>query len=145
MRLWRIVAWLCLSFALLAIHGFGAGYLSPSYSKDASPAADTQRRGFQVAFSPGSRDAAGHFMGGTEMRTLVAHAGMLFAGNGYWMDEPGPEGMQGAEILVLDRPGGRWRVDHAFDKETRRKPAPPRCRRHGRGSFRDRRERQAIG
>ncbi len=118
MRLWRIVTWLCLSFALLAIHGFGAGYLSPSYSMDASPAADTQRPGFRVAFSPGSRDAAGHFMGGTEMRALVAHAGMLFAGNGYWMDEPGPEGMQGAEILVLDRPGGRWRVDHAFDEET---------------------------
>jgi hypothetical protein len=55
-------------------------------------------------------------MGGTEMRSLVAHAGMLFAGNGYWKDEPGPEGFQGAEILVLDRPGGQWRVDHDFDE-----------------------------
>jgi len=55
-------------------------------------------------------------MGGTEMRTLVAHAGKLFAGNGYWKDRPGPEGFQGAEILVLDRPDGQWRVDHDFDE-----------------------------
>jgi poly(A) polymerase len=114
----QTLTWLRLSFALLAIYGFGAGLVSPSYSQDAAGAATAQRQGFQAAFSPGSRDAAGHFMGGTEMRTLVAHAGKLFAGNGYWMDEPGPEGMQGAEILVLDRPGGRWRVDHAFEEWT---------------------------
>jgi len=102
--------------ALLTICGFGADLLSPSYAQDATGVADTQGPGFQVSFLPGSRDQAGHFMGGAEMRTLVAHAGKLFAGNGYWMDEPGPEGRQGAEILVLDRPGGRWRVDHAFDE-----------------------------
>jgi hypothetical protein len=82
--------------------------LSPSYSQD------TERRGFEVSYSPGSLDAAGNFMGGTEIRSLVAHAGKLFAGNGYWKDQPGPEGFHGAEILVLDRPGGRWRVDHDF-------------------------------
>jgi hypothetical protein len=114
----RTLTWACLSLALLAIYGFGADLLSPSYSQDAAGVADTQGRGFQVSFLQGSRDAAGHFMGGTEMRTLVAHAGKLFAGNGYWMDEPGPEGMQGAEILVLDQPGERWRVDHAFDEST---------------------------
>jgi hypothetical protein len=114
----RTLTWRRLSFALLAIYAFGAGLLSPSYSQDAASAANTQGRGFVVSFSPGSRDAAGHFMGGTEMRSLVAHAGRLFAGNGYWMDEPGPEGLQGAEILVLDRPGGPWRVDHAFEDST---------------------------
>ena len=76
-------------------------------------------------------------MGGTEMRTLVAHAGKLFAGNGYWMDEPGPEGMQGAEILVLDRPGGPWRVDDAFeesrsdDSDAGPAPSPTRLQRAG--------------
>ncbi len=55
-------------------------------------------------------------MGGTEIRSLVGHAGKLFAGNGYWEDEPGSEGFQSAEVLVLDRPDGRWRVDHAFDE-----------------------------
>jgi hypothetical protein len=112
----RTLTWARLSLALLAISSFGAGYLSPSYAEDAASVADSQGQGFQVAFLPGSRDQAGHFMGGTEMRTLVAHAGKLFAGNGYWIDEPGPEGMQGAEILVLDRPRGPWRVDHAFEE-----------------------------
>src|SRR5207248_10862981 len=50
------------------------------------------------------------------MRLLVPHAGRLYAGNGYWEDRPGPEGLQGAQILVLDTPGGRWRVDHAFEE-----------------------------
>ena len=112
----RTLTWARLSLALLTISGFGAGYLSPSYGEDAAGVADTQGRGFQVTFQPGSRDQAGHFMGGTEMRTLVAHAGKLFAGNGYWKDRPGPEGFQGAEILVLDRPDGQWRVDHDFDE-----------------------------
>ena len=56
-------------------------------------------------------------MGDTEMRVLTTHAGKLYAGNGYWEDQPGPEGLQGAEILVLDSPGARWRVDHFFDEQ----------------------------
>jgi hypothetical protein len=71
---------------------------------------------FQISFAAGSRDTAGHFAGGTEMRLLTAHAGKLYAGNGYWEDRPGPEGRQGAQILVLDRPGAPWRVDHAFEE-----------------------------
>src|SRR6516162_4453093 len=71
---------------------------------------------FQVSFAAGSSDSAGRFMGGTEIRVLAAHGGMLYAGNGYWEDRPGPEGLQGAQILVLDGPGARWRVDHDFDE-----------------------------
>jgi hypothetical protein len=55
-------------------------------------------------------------MGGTEIRILTAHAGKLYAGNGYWEDRPGPEGLQGAQILVLDGSGAHWRVDHSFDE-----------------------------
>jgi hypothetical protein len=62
----------------------------------------------------GSRDDAGRLMGGTEMRVLAAHAGRLYAGNGYWEDQPGPEGLQGAQILILDEPSARWRVDYGF-------------------------------
>jgi hypothetical protein len=69
---------------------------------------------FQVSFAAGSSDQAGRFAGGTEMRLLTSHGGRLYAGNGYWEDRPGPEGLQAAQILVLDAPGGRWRVDHAF-------------------------------
>ncbi len=53
-------------------------------------------------------------MGGTELRALVAHAGRLYAGNGYWMDSPGSEGRQGAQILALDGRDAQWRVDQSF-------------------------------
>ena len=89
------------AFACAAIAVFGR----PSLAED-----------FQVSFAAGSSDAAGRFAGGTEMRLLAAHDGRLYAGNGYWEDRPGPEGAQGAQILVLDGPGGRWRVEHAFEE-----------------------------
>ena len=73
-------------------------------------------RAFDISYSAGARDAAGSFMGGTEIRVLTAHGGKLYAGNGYWEDRPGPEGIQGAQILVLDGPLAQWRVDHAFDE-----------------------------
>src|SRR5260370_835953 len=68
---------------------------------------------FQLSFAAGSTDGAGRFMGGTELRVLAVHGGKLYAGNGYWEDRPGP---QGAQILVLDGSGARWRVEHAFDE-----------------------------
>jgi hypothetical protein len=71
---------------------------------------------FQLSFAAGSRDSAGNFLGGTEVRLLTGHGSKLYAGNGYWEDRPGPEGPQGAQILVLDESGARWRVDHSFDE-----------------------------
>ena len=88
----------------------------PSISLVAIVAAAALPAGFAVSFQAGSRDDAGRFMGGTEMRVLAAHAGKLFAGNGYWEDTPGPEGRQGSQILILDAPGARWQVDHDFDE-----------------------------
>jgi hypothetical protein len=101
-------------FALALIASFAA-VLSPGFCQDAPSVADKSQAGFQVSYSPGSRDVRRYFMGGTEVRALVAHGGKLFAGNGYWMDQPGSEGVVNAQILVLDRPGGTWRVDHAFE------------------------------
>jgi hypothetical protein len=77
----------------------------------APPAGDA----FQLSYIAGTRDAAGHFMGGTELRNLTVHDGKLYAGLGYWEDRPGFEGPQGATILVLDGPSASWRVDHVFD------------------------------
>src|SRR5262249_8950314 len=79
---------------------------------------------FEAAFAPGQRDDSGRFIGGTEMRVLARHGGKLYAGNGYWEDRPGPEGSQGAQILVLDRAGGRWQGDQGFD--ARMAPGHPR-------------------
>jgi hypothetical protein len=75
-------------------------------------------QGFDVSYTAGDRDAAGRFMGGTELRNLAAHGGRLYAANGYWMDRPGPEGRQPAQILVLDGPAARWRVEHSLDERT---------------------------
>ena len=56
-------------------------------------------------FRAGTRDSAGRFMGGTELFTLVSHAGKLWASIGYYWDEPGGDPSPGAQVLVLDRPG----------------------------------------
>jgi hypothetical protein len=81
--------------------------MAPAYAADPSPV-------FEVSYAAGTTDGAGRFMGGTEIRNLVAHDGKLFAANGYWEDrQPGKPGPQ---ILVLDAPGQPWRVDHEFDE-----------------------------
>ncbi len=87
---------------LLIFFGPAAAIVSACTSQQAATVAGAPPGAFEVSFAPGSRDDAGRFMGGTEMRVLAAHAGKLYAGNGYWEDRPGPEGLQGSEILVLD-------------------------------------------
>jgi poly(A) polymerase len=79
-------------------------------------AAQSAEPPYEVSYAAGPSDASGRFLGGTELRVLTAHAGRLYAGNGYWEDRPGPEGPQGAAILVLDSPGASWRVEHVFDE-----------------------------
>ena len=103
-----------LGLALLALLGAGVIAAAPGGAQD-SAGGGAKPEGFELSFAPGGRDAAGRFMGGTEIRSLVAHGGKLYAGNGYWEDRPGSEGPQGAQILVLDRPDGEWRVDQTFD------------------------------
>lgn len=80
--------------------------LAPSAARAQSPS---------VSYAAGGRDAAGRFMGGTELRNLVGFQGRLYAGNGYWMDRPEAEGLQPAEVLALDGPGAGWRVDHQLE------------------------------
>lgn len=105
-----------LSLRLLILAGCAGAVVSVCQSRVSESVAQTPQGLFAVSFMPGSRDDAGRFMGGTEMRVLAAHAGRLYAGNGYWEDRPGPEGLQGAQILVLDGPAARWRVDQDFDE-----------------------------
>ena len=104
-------------FRRLIVLASVAALVLGSHSQEPASVAATLEGGFEVSFVPGSRDDAGRFIGGTEMRVLAAHGGKLYAGNGYWEDRPGPEGLQGAEILVLDTPVTRWRVDHVFDEQ----------------------------
>jgi hypothetical protein len=102
---------------LLILLASAAALVSVCHSQEPARLVRALQGSFEVLFVPGSRDDAGRFMGGMEMRVLTTHAGKLYAGNGYWEDQPGPEGLQGAEILVLDSPGARWRVDHFFDEQ----------------------------
>jgi len=82
----------------------------------AGSAQPPEDRAFTLSYAAGSRDAAGRFMGGTELRNLAAYQGKFYAGVGYWEDRPGVEGRQGAAILVLDAPAAAWRVEHVFDE-----------------------------
>src|SRR6516162_6752614 len=91
------------SIRLLIVSGCAAAFVSVWLSQVSTSVAQGSQDAFAVSFMAGSRDDTGRFMGGTEMRVLTAHAGRLYAGNGYWEDQPGPEGPQGAQILVLDR------------------------------------------
>jgi hypothetical protein len=85
----------------------------------AAPCAQVRADDFQISFAAGSPDAAA---GGTEMRLLTAHAGRLYAGNGYWEDRPGRKGCRaqvcprraGHAVAGRSRveerlPSGQWR------------------------------------
>jgi len=77
----------------------------------AAPGQSRPAGGWEQVFRPGKGDGA---VGGTEILHLVAHKGRLFAGNGYWMDPRGPANTPWAQVLVLDSPGGAWKVDLAM-------------------------------
>jgi hypothetical protein len=79
-------------------------------------AAHSTPPGFRQVFQAGTRDTAGRFMGGTIMAALVPHDGKLFAVNGFTWDQPGSDPAPGAQVLVLDRPGGDWRLDLELKK-----------------------------
>jgi hypothetical protein len=69
---------------------------------------------FSRNYTPGSRDENGQYMGGTETTHLVAHDGKLWAGIGYWRDNPGGEPSPGAQVLVKSRSQDPWVVDHSW-------------------------------
>ncbi|RME90514.1 MAG: hypothetical protein D6766_13170, partial [Verrucomicrobia bacterium] len=69
-------------------------------------------------YRAGTYDDHGNFMGGTELMSLVAHKGRLYAGNGYWNDErwkgPSDDPFPGPQVLVKDAADAPWRQDVAF-------------------------------
>lgn len=78
---------------------------------------DFVRLKFRQDYPVGTRDAGSNHLGGTEMESLVAHAGMLFAANGYWQDIAGADPVMGAQILVKESATGTWRQDMHFGAE----------------------------
>ena len=72
-------------------------------------------------FTSGSTNGGGQVLGGTELMSLAAHKGVLFAGTGSRMNQPYPtnpvvlrDDWVGAQILFKDTPGSPWRVDPAM-------------------------------
>lgn len=59
---------------------------------------------FVPSYRAGARDEADQFAGGTEMRLLAAHAGKLYAGNGYREERPGGTGGKVRKSWFLVRP-----------------------------------------
>jgi hypothetical protein len=74
---------------------------------------------FSRDYVPGTRDAKGRFMGGTETMRLVAHDGKLFAGLSYWTDQRGDDPRPGAQILVKRGPETPWEVSREFPNSLR--------------------------
>jgi hypothetical protein len=72
------------------------------------------RLAFTRDYVPGTKDANGQFMGGTEAMWLAGHDGKLFAAIGYGQDRPGNDPKPGAQVLRKDAPEAPWHVDHQF-------------------------------
>lgn len=53
-------------------------------------------------------------MNATEIMDLVPHGGKLYASTSQWK-ESDPETPKASALRVLDRPKGKWRVDHQFN------------------------------
>jgi len=70
------------------------------------------------------RDTAIGIIGGTEARALAGMDGRLYAGIGYWSDsqEANPE-LPGGQVLALDSPTSKWRVDLNLDERIKTGPA----------------------
>jgi hypothetical protein len=76
--------------------------------------------GFKLSYKAGGLDGAERVLGGTEIIHLAAYAGKLYAANGMWMDESSDNPRPGPQILVLDRPDGKWQLEHQFGPATLR-------------------------
>jgi hypothetical protein len=110
--MYGILACLIASFVALSRLDFFA-YADPK-QVNTSPATES----YSLSFAAGGYGSRGEFLGGTELMSLVAFQGRLYAGNGYWMDRPFLFGrndpIPGAQVLVLDSRSSRWRQEVAF-------------------------------
>ena len=79
--------------------------------------ADELGPGWEHSYKTGVTDRNGRYMGGSTIVHIVGHKGKLFAGNSYWHDSRniwygGKDRSTGwAQVLRLDKPGGKWEVD----------------------------------
>jgi hypothetical protein len=67
----------------------------------------------------GTNDRFGQWLGGTEIMTLQTHQGKLFAGNGFWHEDPDQGSSGNPQIWVKHASGLPWQVEHTFPRPGR--------------------------
>ncbi|MFZ5830027.1 MAG: hypothetical protein ACOY3P_08060, partial [Planctomycetota bacterium] len=88
--------------------------IDPRWGPDIEPRETSLQFTFKPDFHPGTRDAKGELLGGTELMRLAAHEEKLFAGVGYFGQDPRESHASGAQILRKDSATGGWQVDATF-------------------------------
>jgi poly(A) polymerase len=73
--------------------------------------------GWKKSYHAGTFDKNLNYMGGTEIMSLASHKGKLYAATSLWMNSvPLPDSI-GAQILVKESPGKKWKLDYQTDKQ----------------------------
>ena len=88
--------------------------IDPKWGPDVTPRETTLKFTFVPDFLPGTKDANGEVLGGTELMRLTAHDGKLFAGVGYFGQDPAKRSAPGAQVLRKDSASSGWVVDATF-------------------------------
>ncbi|MEM7678754.1 MAG: hypothetical protein AAF449_22460, partial [Myxococcota bacterium] len=73
---------------------------------------------FQLDWTPGTRDARGQTMGGTETMYLMAFEGQLYAATGYRNDDGTGNADEGPSVLVKPTADSPWLVDRTWPQAT---------------------------
>lgn len=73
---------------------------------------------WEVSYSPGHFDTAGNFISGSEIMSLVAHKGCLYAAVGVWrgINVPVLFHKIGPQILVKESADAPWKLDCRFER-----------------------------
>ena len=88
--------------------------IDPKWGPDVEPRQTTLGFTFAPDYLPGTKDTNGELLGGTELMRLTAHDGKLFAGVGYFGQDPAKRPAPGAQVLRKDSAGSGWVVDATF-------------------------------
>ncbi|MFO0945521.1 MAG: hypothetical protein U1D30_06205 [Planctomycetota bacterium] len=83
------------------------------------PTAERPDGVFSTVFVSGTKDRLGRVLGGTEVVGLTPHQGKLYAATSVWKDNANRAPKRGAQILVLERQGGSWKLDREFEPAIR--------------------------
>jgi len=88
--------------------------IDPRWGPDVEPKVSSISFKFKPDFKPGTRDANGTLLGGTELMRLAAYDGKLFAAIGYFAQDPAKRQAPGGQVLRKDSPDSGWVVEASF-------------------------------